>query len=154
MSIETVSRRGMLAGAGAAAAGAALMLSASPAAARDDGDAGLTGSWLLDRVDASDPTQHIATIISFAGGEVFLSRDHNPPGPPGYGTWSGKGKHFTFTFLTSGGGGPQTFLATVTGSGKLEGKTVSGSYTVALTDGSGGSLGNSSGTFTGTRLKA
>jgi Tol biopolymer transport system component len=91
-------------------------------------------------------------VISFAGGSVFLSRDHSPPGPPGYGTWSANGNRFVFTFLTSGGGGPQTFLATISGKGKRDGNQISGTYTVAATDGNGANPFNDSGTFTGTRI--
>jgi hypothetical protein len=155
MSSESMSRRRVLAGAGAAAvAGAALVLPASPAGAADATDSqGLTGSWLITRTDADGTAK---TVVSFAGGGVFLSRDHNPPGPPGYGTWfSGSDNHFVFTFLTSGGGGPGgIFLVKVTGRGALSNQTLSGTYHFVATDPSGAVLSSGDGTFSGPKIKA
>jgi hypothetical protein len=80
----------------------------------------------------------VQTTISFAGGGVFLTRDVNPPSPPGQGTWARTGENgFVFTFLSGQQGPPPGGVAIlkVTGKGTFDDNHISGSYSFTVTDG-------------------
>jgi len=99
-------RRQALRGAGIAAGGVAIagLATATPAVA--DNDNGLLGSWLCVRQDDGTPDK-IRLVLSFASGDVIVSHDISPAGPPFTGTWSRRGKSFRATFWTGLPGGPQ-----------------------------------------------
>ncbi|MGW7683609.1 hypothetical protein ACWGID_22925 [Kribbella sp. NPDC054772] len=105
MSENAIGRRQALRGAGMAAGGVAVAGLATAAPAMADSGNGPTGSWLCTRQD-DGTTAKIRLVLSFSGGDVFLSHDISPAGPPFTGTWASKGKSFQATFWTGNAGGP------------------------------------------------
>src|SRR5215213_6824671 len=110
-------RRMLLAGSGAAAAGAALVLHPQLAGAQDLSVAddrehreGLIGTWLVTHTDdpaGGSPGDVGIATISFVPGGVVVTHELNPPGPPGQGAWERTGRStFVFRFLSSGTQGP------------------------------------------------
>ena len=109
MAESVIDRRQVLRGAGVAAGGAAVgaFAFATPASAHDNGEQRVSGSWLVVRQDDGSPDR-TTLVLSFAGGNVIISHDINPAGPPFTGTWeAGSGQRFRATFWTgSAGNGP------------------------------------------------
>jgi len=114
MSENAMGRRQALRGAGIAAGGVAIagLATATPAVA--DNDNGLLGSWLCVRQDDGTPDK-IRLVLSFASGDVIVSHDISPAGPPFTGTWSRRGKSFRATFWTGlpGERGPDSVGPTI-----------------------------------------
>ncbi|MDX3004158.1 hypothetical protein PWY87_20885 [Kribbella solani] len=99
---NAIGRRQALTGAGIAAGGVAVAgLAATPAMA-DDGNR-LQGSWMCLRQDAGT-TAKIRLVVSFCGGDVFISQDISPSGTPFTGTWSAHDERFQATFWTGSPG--------------------------------------------------
>jgi hypothetical protein len=140
MGERTLGRREVLMGAGVAAGGVALTgLGAAPAVANDQGGGDPSGSWLVTRQDdpPGDPTK-VKLVLSFAGGNVFVSHDINPAGPPFTGTWAHRhGGRFKATFWTGvaggPGGGPGPTIR-VRLRGRRDHNTISGKYDFAVFD--------------------
>ena len=109
MAEHVIDRRQALRGAGVAAGGAAVgaFAFAAPAVAHDNGEQGLSGSWLAVRQDDGS-TDRTTLVFSFAAGNVAISHDINPAGPPFTGTWEADDGHrFRATFWTGlSGNGP------------------------------------------------
>ena len=109
MGEHVMGRRQVLRGAGVAAGGVAIagFAMASPAMASDDSHGGLNGSWMVTRQDDGAP-QKVMLVLSLAGGNVVISHDINPAGPPFTGTWAQRDDNgFRATFWTGlPGGGP------------------------------------------------
>lgn len=99
MSENAVGRRQALRGAGIAAGGVAIAGLATAAPASADSNNGLLGSWLGVRQD-DGTTDKITVVLSFAAGNVIITHDISPAGPPFTGTWAQKGKSFWATFWT------------------------------------------------------
>jgi hypothetical protein len=161
MGERSLGRRQVLRGAGVVAAGGAAVTGlglASPAMASDDDNGGLAGSWLITRQDDGDPTE-VQAVLSFAGGGVIVEHDISPAGPPFTGTWArGGGGRFRATFWSGfpGGGGPGTAGVTVRVRlvGRVEHRTISGTYTVAVFDPTGAQVATATGTFRGRPINA
>jgi hypothetical protein len=145
MSDAGVGRRQLLRGAGVAAGGAAItgIALAAPAMANgDDGGHGgrLAGSWLGSRQDDPSPDdpepEVVSVVLSFGGGNVFITKDNLPAGPPFTGTWARVGRRgFRATFWSGFPGGPPDadppeppVAVVVHLSGRLEGGTLTGTY--------------------------
>jgi hypothetical protein len=106
MTEQVIDRRHLLRGAGVAAGGAAVgaVAFAAPASAQDNGEHGLSGSWLITRQDDGTPGT-ITAVLSLAGGNVVVEHDINPAGPPFTGTWArGEGQGFRATFWSGQAG--------------------------------------------------
>ncbi len=161
MDERTLGRRQMLRGAGvvAAAGGAAVagIGVASPAMASNDDGGGLSGSWMITRQDDGDPTQ-VQGVLSFAGGGVIVEHDIGPAGPPFTGTWARRGGGFRATFWSGfpGEGGPGSPGVTVRVRliGRVEHRTISGTYTVAVFDPSGAQVESGTGRLSGRPINA
>jgi hypothetical protein len=161
MDERTLGRRQVLRGAGAAAAGGAAVAGlglASPAMASDDAGGGLTGSWMITRQDDGDPTE-VQAVLSFAAGGVVVEHDIGPAGPPFTGTWARRsGGRFRATFWSGfpGEGGPGSPGVTVRVRlvGRVEHRTISGTYTVAVFDATGAQIDSATGSFTGRPINA
>jgi hypothetical protein len=132
---------------------------ASPALASEGGDTKLTGSWMITRQDVGDPTK-IQAVISFAAGNVFVSHDIQPAGPPFTGTWDSHGEWFAATFWSGQSGqgpnqpGPSVRVRIK--NGKVHHNTISGDYTFTVFDPTGAEVPGASGTgsFTGKPISA
>lgn len=160
MGERTLGRRQVLGGAGVVAAGGAAVAGlglASPAMASDDGG-GLTGSWMITRQDDGDPNK-VQAVLSFAGGGVIVEHDISPAGPPFTGTWARRaGGRFRATFWSGfpGEGGPGSPGVTVRVRvvGRVEHRTISATYAVAVFDPIGAQIDSATGTFSGTPINA
>ena len=161
MDRPTLGRREMLMGTGAAVGGAALTgLGASPVMASDNGG-DLSGSWLVTRMDdpPGDPTP-VKAVLSFAAGDVFVSHDINPAGPPFTGTWKRDRDHgFRATMWTGqAGGGPgagpgPTIRVQLRGSTRHD--SISGTYEFTVFDAvTDAVLDSGTGAFSGTPIDA
>lgn len=161
MDEQTLGRRQMLRRAGVVAAGGAAVAGlgfASPAMANEEDGGGLAGSWLVTRQDDGDPTK-VQAVFSFAGGGVFVEHDILPAGPPFTGTWARRaGGRFRATiwsgFPGEGGPGSPGVTVRVRLTGRLEHRTISGTYTVAIFDPTGAQIGSATGTFSGRPITA
>lgn len=164
MGEQGLGRRQVLRGAGVVAAGGAAVTAvtglglASPALASDDGDGGLTGSWMIIRQDDGDPTR-VQAVLSLAGGGVVVEHDILPAGPPFTGTWARRdGGRFRATFWSGfpGEGGPGSPGVTVRVRlvGRLEDRTISGTYTTTVFDSTGAPIQSITGTFSGRPINA
>lgn len=139
MGERTIGRREVLRGAGVAVTGAAAMAGgvamAAPAAASEHAD--LSGSWMIMRLDAGT-TQWVQGVVSFAAGDVLITHDINPAGPPFTGTWERlRGGHFRGTMWTgTSGQGPNTPGPTIRVRlmGEVEMDHISGTYTFTVLD--------------------
>ena len=162
MGEHVMGRRQVLRGAGVAAGGVAIagFAMASPAMASDDSHGGLNGSWMVTRQDDGDP-QKVMLVLSLAGGNVIISHDINPAGPPFTGTWAQRDDNngFRATFWTglAGGGpgsGPGPTIRVVL-EGRVQHHTMSGTYTGTVFDPTtGDEIQTITGSFTGTRINA
>lgn len=161
MDEQVVNRRRVLVGAGAAGAVAVgSVASASSASASEGRGSAPSGSWVITRKDdpPGDPTK-VTTVISFAGGRVFLSHDIAPAGPPGTGTWASLGDgafKATFWFGQPGPGGPGSpgVSIRVRARGKARRYTVSGTYRFSVFDPSGAVVDSGTGSFSGHPIEA
>jgi hypothetical protein len=164
MGEQSLGRRQVLRGAGVVAAGGAAVTAvsglglASPAIASDDGGGGLTGSWMVTRQDDGDPTR-VRAVFSFAGGGVFVEHDILPAGPPFTGTWARRdGGRFRATiwsgFPGEGGPGSPGVAVRVRLVGRLEHRTISGTYTATVFDSTGTPLESNTGKFSGQPISA
>jgi hypothetical protein len=115
---RSTTRRAVLRGAGAAAlGGAALSLTAAPAGAQGQNEAGLTGSWLVTNgVPGSTPN---ATLVTFIPGGAFIrAGTAHLSETPGHGAWRRVGDsdyeitYYTIRFDATGAfnGHRKTFL--------------------------------------------
>ncbi|WP_442292787.1 hypothetical protein [Terrabacter sp. 2RAF25] len=148
---------------GAGAAGAVAVGSvagASSASASEGNGSALSGSWVITRKDdpPGDPTK-VTTVISFAGGRVFLSHDIAPAGPPGTGTWASlEGGAFkaTFWFGQPGPGGPGSpgVSVRVRARGRARRYSISGTYRFSVFDASGAVVDSGTGSFSGHPIEA
>jgi hypothetical protein len=155
MLTDRVSRRGVLAGAGAVAAGT-LILPGAPASASEDHENGLLGSWLVTRTDVP-PGPTVQSIQTFAGGGAFINRDYNPPGAPGLGTWAKTGHNRFVVTVLSGQFGPtpgEVALVKANATGTFNDEHISGTFSVTVTNGKGVLLASGTGTFEGSRINA
>jgi hypothetical protein len=163
MGEQSLGRRQVLRRAGVVAAGGAAVTAvtglglATPAMASDGGDGGLTGSWMVTRQDDGDPTR-IKAVFSFAGGGVFVEHDILPAGPPFTGTWArGDGGRFRATiwsgFPGEGPGSPGVAVR-VRLVGRLEHRTISGTYTATVFDSTGAAVESNTGKFSGQPINA
>ena len=164
MGEQSLGRRQVLRGAGVVAAGGAAVTAvtglglASPAMASDDGGSGgLAGSWMVTRQDDGDPTE-VQAVFSFAGGGVFVEHDIQPAGPPFTGTWArGSGGRFRATiwsgFPGEGPGSPGVAVR-VRLVGRLEHRTISGTYTATVFDPTGAPVESNTGRFSGHPISA
>lgn len=161
MSDNAVGRRQVLRGAGVAAGAAAIagIALASPAMANDDDRGrGLAGSWLATRQDDDAPDE-VLVVLSFGGGDVFISHDIRPAGPPFTGTWIQRGRNrFRATFWTGfpgeeGPGSPGDTVV-VHAEGRVENGTLSGTYTATVFDPTGAEGPSFPGSFSGQRIDA
>lgn len=161
MDEQVVNRRRVLLGAGAAGAVAiGGVAGASSASANGNSDSGPSGSWVISRKDdpPGDPTT-VATVISFAAGNVLLSHDIAPAGPPGTGTWARRGDggfKGTFWFGQPGEGGPGSpgFTIRVRIRGNVHKNKISGTYQFTVFNASGGVDTSGTGAFSGHRIEA
>jgi hypothetical protein len=162
MGEQTLGRRQVLRGAGVVAASGAAVTAvtglglASPAMASDDDGGGLAGSWMVIRQDDGDPTQ-VQAVFSFAGGGVFVEHDILPAGPPFTGTWARGGGGFRATiwsgFPGDGPGSPGVAVR-VRLVGRVEHRTISGTYTTAVFDSTGAQIDSATGRFSGHPINA
>jgi hypothetical protein len=157
--VQTIGRRRMLRGAGAAAGGAVVstVALASPALA-DGGHSRVAGSWMIVHQDEANPTE-VQAVISFALGGVFISHDISPAGPPFTGTWERRGDHrFRATFWSGfpGEEGPGSAGPTIRirARGRVDGDEISGTFTFTVFGPDGAVLETASGTFSGERINA
>ena len=160
MGEQSLGRRQVLRGAGVVAGGAAVtgLALASPAMASDDDGGGLAGSWMVTRQDDGDPTE-VQAVFSFAGGGVFVEHDILPAGPPFTGTWARRGGgRFRATFWSGfpGEGGPGSPGVTVRVRlvGRVEHRTISGTYTATGFDPTGAQVNSATGRFSGHPINA
>jgi hypothetical protein len=162
MGEQSLGRRQVLRGAGVVAAGGAAVTAvtglglATPALASDGGDGGLTGSWMVIRQDDGDPTR-VQAVFSFAGGGVFVEHDILPAGPPFTGTWARRNGGFRATiwsgFPGDGPGSPGVAVR-VRLVGRVEHRTISGTYTVTTVDSTGAPIDSNTGRFSGHPISA
>jgi hypothetical protein len=134
MTEHVIDRRHVLRGAGVAAGGAAAgaFAFAAPASAHDNGEHGLSGSWLITRQDDGTPGTTTG-VLSFAGGNVLVEHDINPAGPPFTGTWAGgEDQRFRATFW-SGQAGQGPGQAGPTLQVRLRGQIKRGNLTATYT---------------------
>ena len=163
MGEQSVGRRQVLRRAGVVAAGGAAVTAvtglglASPAMASDNGDGGLTGSWMIIRQDDGDPTR-VQAVLSFAGGGVVVEHDIMPAGPPFTGTWARRdGGRFHATFWSGfpgeGPGSPGVSVR-VQLVGRVAHRTISGTYTVTVFDSTGAPIQSNTGKLSGQPINA
>ena len=159
MGEQVVGRRRVLRGAGLAAGGVAISgLGLKSTAMADGGHGGhLDGSWMIVRQDDGDPVE-VTAVLSFADGDVFISHDISPAGPPFTGTWAAHGKSFRATFWTGfpgdeGPGSPGPTIR-VQLSGRVRHGTMTGTYTVSVFFPLGEEVDTITGVLTGSRIEA
>jgi hypothetical protein len=139
MAESVLDRRQVLRGAGVAAGGVAVgaLAFATPASAQDTGEQSLSGSWLVVRQDDGSPDK-TTLVLSFGGGNVMISHDINPAGPPFTGSWKGQDdQRFRATFWTGlPGNGPGQAGPTlrVRLRGQVKHGSLTGSYTFTAFD--------------------
>lgn len=158
---NTLDRRWVLRGAGAAGAAAVggLALAAS-ASATDAPASSVQGSWLIVHSDTlpgdSKPTKG---VVGFAAGGVLVNFEF-ADGSTGLGTWASQGMNgFMATFWAGGGGsGPNpgpAVMVRVSPRGRVHGDQISGTYTIAIFDAStDAKIASGTGTFSGHRIMA
>ena len=158
MAENTIGRRRLIHGAGAAAGGAAVVgvgaIAVQPAAA-SSGSKSLEGSWLVD-VRQSDGSK-LVSVGSFAGGGVAIVHDISPAGPPFTGTWAQHGRDWRATLWSGfpGDGGPGSAGPTVRLRlrGKVDRNQITGTFTATLFA-PGQNPESDTGTFKGRRIQA
>jgi len=161
MNENVLDRRRVLMGAGAAGAVAigGVASASSASAGENDGGSSLNGSWIVSRKDdpPGDQTK-VSTVLSFAGGNVMISHDIAPAGPPFTGTWARRsGGGFKATFWTGqAGGGPNMPGVTVRVRtwGSVHHGRIRGTYDFAVFDPSGTKVDSGTGSFSGRRIDA
>jgi hypothetical protein len=158
---QLMGRRRVLQGAGVAAGGAigaSLGLSSPALADNDKGEReDFLGSWMVIRQDDGDPAE-TTLVFSFAAGNVVVTHDIDPAGPPFTGTWTADGaKRFHATFWAGfpGDQGPGSPGATVRvqATGRLQRGTLSGTYTATVFS-VGQEVDRVTGVFSGSRIDA
>jgi hypothetical protein len=161
--MERIGRRELLIGAGAGTVALATLgigVDATSAAAdtgheEAGGNTSLTGGWLITRTDTNGSARN---VVALADGGAVVSRDIDPAGSPGFGTWASTGGHkFVATFYEgdvgpSGPSGPTSVLKVIV-NGSWHGDQISGTYTFSVTV-SGSVVASGTGSFTGTRIVA
>jgi hypothetical protein len=148
--MESVTRRGVLAGASAAGAAVGLATAGVAEAATPS----VRGTWLITPKAGGGPAGFKA-LAAFAAGGVFVTTGSDEPGT-GLGEWSGGSKSFAFTYLNFHFDGSGKFNNTVKvrAKGTFNGSSLSGHATLSTTDASGAQLGSDrSFSFTGKRVK-
>jgi hypothetical protein len=148
---SVVTRRGVLAGAGAAGAVAGLAATAGVAEAATPT---VRGTWLITPKTSGGPGGFKA-LAAFAAGGVFVTTGSDEPGT-GLGEWSGGAKSFAFTYLNFHFDSSGSFNNTVKvrAKGTFKGSTLSGHATLSTFDPNGAQVGSDrSFSFTGKRVK-
>lgn len=160
MAGNTIDRRRLLHGAGAAAGGAAVagmsVMATQPAAA-GSGSKRLEGSWLVE-VPAGGPTGGpLLSVGSFADGGVAITHDIRPAGPPFTGSWAQTGSRWRATlwsgFPGEGGPGSAGPTARLRLRGEVKGDRIRGTFTFTLFA-PGEDPATETGTFSGRRIEA
>ena len=148
---NAVSRRGVIAGLGAAgaAAGFAAVSGSAEAAAPS-----VRGTWLIEPTDSSGPAGFQA-LAAFAAGGVFATTGSDQAGT-GLGQWNSTGpRKFGFTYLNfhfDTDGKPSNTVK-VRAAGTFKGSRLSGRATLSVFDPSGAKLGEDAKfKFTGKRV--
>jgi hypothetical protein len=152
---RNVARRSLLIGAGASAlavgAVAVPAVSASAATSVSDGD-GLTGAWLIQRMDAG-ATSSVQAVLTFASGGAFTTADINPPAPAALGTWTvDSDHHFEATFWIGQSSPQGNATVKVTPQGSWSEDSVHGTYRFTVFAG-GKTVATGHGSFHGTRIE-
>jgi hypothetical protein len=149
---QAMSRRGVLAGLGAAgaAAGFAAVSSDAEAAAPS-----VRGTWLIKPTTSGGPVGFQA-LAAFAAGGVFVTTGSDEDGT-GLGQWNARGKRgFGFTYLNfhfDTDGKPSNTVK-VRAAGTFKGSSLSGRATLTVFDPSGARLGpDAKFTFSGKRVE-
>ena len=134
---ETITRRGVLRGAGVAAtgvavAGVAVATLGAGTAVAEPGNGSPLGSWLITVTVPGFPT--ITAVASFSAGGVYTAINLNPPSPyTALGTWARTGGHtFTSTFLqltTNPFPPPDLVVLRVTGRAQVSGDDITTHFT-------------------------
>ena len=148
---SVVTRRGVLAGAGATGAAVGLAATAGVAEAATPT---VRGTWLITPKTSGGPAGFQA-LAAFAAGGVFVTTGSDQPGT-GLGEWSGGAKTFAFTYLNFHFDSAQTPSNTVKvrAKGTFKGSKLSGHATLTTFDPSGAQVGSDrSFSFTGKRVK-
>lgn len=156
---QLMGRRRVLQGAGVAAGGAigASLGLSSPALADNGEGEDFLGSWMVIRQDDGDPAE-TTLVFSFAAGNVVVTHDIDPAGPPFTGTWTTDGaKRFRATFWAGfpgnqGPGSPGTTVRVQT-TGRVHRGTLSGTYIVTIFA-AGQEVDRLTGAFSGSRIDA
>jgi hypothetical protein len=146
--MESVTRRGALAGAGAAVG------LATAASVADAATASVRGTWLITPKAGGGPAGFKA-LAAFAAGGVFVTTGSDEPGT-GLGEWSGGAKSFEFTYLNFHFDSSGKFNNTVEvrAKGTFNGSKLSGHARLSTLDANGAQLGSDRGfSFTGKRVK-
>jgi hypothetical protein len=146
--MESVTRRGALAGAGAVAGLAAT------AGVAEAATPSVRGTWLLTPKTSGGPAGFKA-LAAFAAGGVFVTTGSDEPGT-GLGEWSGGAKGFAFTYLNFhfDSSGKFNNEVKVRAKGTFKGATLSGHATLGTFDANGAQLGSDrTFSFTGKRVK-
>jgi hypothetical protein len=146
-----MSRRGVLAGLGAAGAAAGFGAVASEAEAAAPT---VRGTWLIKPTTSGGPAGFQA-LAAFAAGGVFVTTGSDEAGT-GLGEWNARGAHgFGFTYLNFhfDTGGHHSNTVKVRAAGTFHGSHLSGHATLTALDASGNRLGaDSRFTFSGRRV--
>src|SRR3954468_18749405 len=135
-----MSRRGVLAGLGAAGAAAGLGAISSDAAAAAPS---VRGTWLIKPTTSGGPAGFQA-LAAFAAGGVFVTTGSDEAGT-GLGEWSSGGAHkFGFTYLNFhfDTDGKHSNTVKVRAAGTFHGSRLSGHATLRLLDPGGNRVGN------------
>ena len=148
---SAMSRRGVLAGLGAAGAAAGLGAISSDAEAAAPS---VRGTWLI-KPSASGGPAGFQALAAFAAGGVFVTTGSDEAGT-GLGEWIGRGAHgFGFTYLNFhfDTDGKHSNTVKVRAAGTFHGSDLSGHATLRTFDASGKQLGaDAAFTFTGRRV--
>jgi hypothetical protein len=155
MSESTLNRRQLVRAAAGVAAGGVLVGGTGVASANAAGGNGLVGSWWVTHTSDGDPPQEGVTIVNLIAGGVAVENDINPPGLVATGTWDTRGDN-RFTASLWGGfpettEGPAGYVH-IEPRGRLDGDTISGTFTVTIFDTSDEEVASFTGTFEGERL--
>ena len=157
-----VERRHVLRAAGAVGAAAAAGIAVTDSARADDGgrDNGVVGAWIITHQDdpPGDPTPGKAAVTLGPGG-ILENVEIAPPLGVGAGSWTGLGGgRFKAVFVTGAPGqnpGDPGVIVEVRPRGRVTGDSISGTYTVAVSNADNGHVQFSgTGKFHGTRLTA
>jgi len=150
-------RRELLAGAGAAGAVAVLggLGNATVARADEEGGSGGLGSYLITVTAAPGGPPPFLSVVGFAAGGVLVSVDATGPGSTYVGTWERDGHSLEARFVQFAFDGNRNNVGyeRIDVKGKLDGDSISGTFTVTVVPNSGPTQPGGSGTFSGKRIE-